>query len=170
MGVIKRGQLATTSAMSTLIHQVFDGLLSSILRLHLVQRRVNHLAVDALEFSVSAKVNLNVVVLTQELANKLEEAEQSLVISCLFHVYVFGHNREVRLDEWSHLNLSLGLKLCHLGVVMKPVHVHEVVIQADVGDPFVVHKGLESNGAEVRQVNSALHVDLTVTPAKFKSQ
>ena len=55
--------------MSTLIHQVFDGLLSSILRLHLVQRRVNHLAVDALEFSVSAEVNLNVVVLTQELAD-----------------------------------------------------------------------------------------------------
>ena len=53
---------------------------------------------------------------------------------------------------------------------MKSVHVHEVVIQTDVGDPFVVHKGLESNGAEVRQVNSALHVDLTVTPAKFKSQ
>lgn len=69
MGVIKRGQLATTSAMSTLIHQVFDGLLSSILWLHLVQRRVNHLSVDALEFSVSAKVNLNVVVLTQELSD-----------------------------------------------------------------------------------------------------
>ena len=100
----------------------------------------------------------------------MEKAEQSLVISCLFHVDVFGHNREVRFDEWSHLNLSLGLKLRHLGVVMKSVHVHEVVIQADVGDPFVVHKGLESNGAKVRQVNSALHIDLTVTPAKFKSQ
>ena len=51
---------------------------------------------------------------------------------------------------------------------MKPVHVHEVVIQAYVGDPFVVHKGLESNSAEVWQVDRALHVDLTVAPAKFK--
>ncbi len=55
--------------MSTLVHQVFDGLLSSILRLHLIQRRVNHLAVDALELTMSAKINFNVVMLTQELAD-----------------------------------------------------------------------------------------------------
>ncbi len=68
------------------------------------------------------------------------------------------------------MNLSLGLKLRHLGIVMKPMHVHEVVIKADVGDPFVVHEGLKSNGAEVGQVNSALHIDLTIAPTKFKSQ
>jgi len=78
--------------MSTLVHQVFDSLLSSILRLHLVQGRVNHLAVDALEFSVSPKVNLNVVVFAQQLTDELEEAEKSLVIGSLLHVHVFSHN------------------------------------------------------------------------------
>jgi hypothetical protein len=48
------------------------------------------------------------------------------------------------------------------------MHVHEIVVQSNVGNSFVVHEGLESNSAEVWQVDSALHVDLTVAPAKFK--
>jgi hypothetical protein len=50
------------------------------------------------------------------------------MISGFFHVDVFGHNRKVRLDERTHLNLSLSFKLRHLGVVMKPVHMHKVVV------------------------------------------
>ena len=84
--------MATSSTLHALIHQVFDGLLSGILRLHLVQRRVNHLAVDTLELSVSAEIDLNIVVFTQKLANQLKEAEESLVVGVLFHVNIFSHD------------------------------------------------------------------------------
>lgn len=48
------------------------------------------------------------------------------------------------------------------------MHAHEVVIQADVRDLFVVHLGLETNCSEVWQIYCALHLDLTIAPTKFR--
>ena len=48
------------------------------------------------------------------------------------------------------------------------MHVHKVVVEADVCDSLVVEQGLEANCAEVGEINCPLHIDLGVTPAKFK--
>lgn len=66
------------------------------------------------------------------------------------------------------MNLSLSFKFSHLRVVVKTVHVHKVVVKTDVSDSFVVEKRLEADSAEVGKVHSPLHIDLGVTPAKFK--
>ena len=131
--------MTATCALGALVHQVFDGLLSSALWLHLVHRRVNHLAVDSLELAVGAKVDFNVVMLVEQLANQLEEAEQGLVVDGLLHVYVLRHHSKVWFDERSHLNLGLGFEFSHLRVVVQTVNVQEVVVQAYVGHLLVVH-------------------------------
>jgi len=43
-------------------------------------------------------------------------------------------------------------------------HAEEVLVELDVGDALVVHQVLEADRAEVRQVHSALKLDLTVAP------
>lgn len=47
------------------------------------------------------------------------------------------------------MNLSLSFEFSHLRVVVKAVHVHEVVVKTDVRDSLVVEKGLEADSAEV---------------------
>lgn len=90
------------------------------------------------------------------------------MVGVLFHVDIFCHDGEIRFDERTHLNLSLGFELSHLWIVVETMHVHEVVVQTDVSDSLVVHERLESYCAKVRQVHRALHIDLTVAPAKIQ--
>lgn len=86
------------------------------------------MAVYTLEFTMRTKIDFNIVVFTQQLANQLKEAEEGLMVGVLFHVDIFCHNREIRFDERTHLNLSLGFELSHLRIVVETMHVHEVVV------------------------------------------
>ena len=84
----------------------------------------------------------------------------------LLHVGGFGHHREVWLDHGSHLDVGLFLVLSHLGVVLEPVILEEVVVHLHVCNALVVHQGLEANCTEIGEVYSALHFDLTVAPTE----
>lgn len=55
----------------TLVHEGLDGLLVAAGNLHLVQGRINHLSVDALELAVVTDIDLDVLVLGEELTDKL---------------------------------------------------------------------------------------------------
>jgi hypothetical protein len=50
------------------------------------------------------------------------------MVGVLFHVDIFCHDGEIRFDERTHLNLSLGFELSHLWIVVETMHVHEVVV------------------------------------------
>jgi hypothetical protein len=90
-----------TLEASTLVHEGLDGLLIATGDLVLVQRRINHLSVDALELTVGTKVDLNVLVLGEKFTDKLEDAEEGLVESTLLHVGALGHRCKVGLDHGS---------------------------------------------------------------------
>lgn len=169
--LVVEGRKLTLFALGagTLVHEGLDGLLVATGNLHLVQGRVDHLSVDTLELAVSTDVDLNVLVLGEELTDELEDAEEGLVEGALLHVGALGHGGEVGLDHRSQLDLSLALVLSHLGVVVEAKHVEELVVDLDVSDALVVHQWLEADRTEVREVYSALHLNLTVAPTmKFK--
>lgn len=62
--VIEWGQLLSSALVTwAVINQIFDGLLVVAANFHLIQRRINHLSVDSLEFTVVAEIDLHVLVL-----------------------------------------------------------------------------------------------------------
>lgn len=67
--------LSSTLITSTVVHKSFDSLFAVAANFHFVQRGINHLSVDSLEFTVVSKVDLNVLVFREQLANQLEETE-----------------------------------------------------------------------------------------------
>lgn len=148
------------------VNEVLDSLLALAFDLHADHGRVNHLSAYALELAVVAEVNLNVVVLGKEFTDQLEHAEEGLVEGALFHLGLLGHSGEVGLDHGVELDLSLGLVLCHLGVVVEAEHAQVVFVEFDVGDALIVHQVLEADRAEVGQVHCALKLDLAVGPTK----
>lgn len=147
--MVEGRQPVVLSLAGAIVHEGLHSLLVAAAHLHLVQGRVNHLSVNALELAVAAKIDLDVLVLAQQLTNKLQHAQQGLVEGLLFHLSLFGHHGEVGLDHRAKGDLGLLLIFSHLGVVVKSILLHEVVVHFDIGDALVIHKGLESNGTEI---------------------
>jgi hypothetical protein len=58
--VVKRRQPVLGSLTSTVVHEGLNSLLVAATHLHLVQWRIDHLSVDALELAVAAEVDLDV--------------------------------------------------------------------------------------------------------------
>ena len=162
--VVKRRKLLRSLSRAKL-HKILDSLLACAGGFVLVQRSINHLARDALEFAVGTEIDLNVCMLVQKLADQLEDAKQCLMKSAFLHLGAFRHSREVRFDQGTKLNLSLNLVLAHLRVVVKLVHVLKAIVQLDVGHALVVHQGLEADNTKVWKVHGALVLDLAIDPS-----
>lgn len=67
--------LSSALVASTVVHKGFDSLFAVAANFHFIQRSINHLSVDSLEFTVVSKIDLNVLVFREQLANQLEETE-----------------------------------------------------------------------------------------------
>jgi hypothetical protein len=166
VGVVKGRQLVLLALGGSEVDEVLDSLLVLSLDLHSNHRRVDHLSVDALELSVVAEVDFDVLMLGKKLTDQLEDAEEGLMEGALLHLGLLGHGSEVGLNHGFKLDLGLIFIFNHLGVVVEAEHVEVVVVELDVGDPLVVHEVLEADGTEVGEVDGALHLNLGVAPTK----
>lgn len=123
--LVKGGQHVVALGLD--VHHAFNCLFLG-LGLALVEGSVHDMSVDALELAELKQVDFDVSVLTEELADDLEDVQHGLMVHALLHIGVFGHDAPVWLNQGAYHNLGVLEHLNHLTVPMQTVGLHKRLV------------------------------------------